>query len=193
MRRDVQFRPDLAPCEAFAASLRVWLVALLAWFIDAAEAASANATRAHPAKRLLAGIVAVSAPAIRAELREAAYDLRRALFLRAFSRILLPKPRAHVCRPLGAPAGFRPRAAIPNARRILSSARANLHAGTLRQRARLLLHLLDTPEPAIARIVRRLKRLLRHPRRSRLVLTHAPRETMPRGAATRAPCAADTS
>lgn len=191
MTNAAQFKPDLTVCDAFAASMRVWLVALLAWFLKAADVAASHAARRHPAARCLAGIVARYAPHLRAHMRQAADDLRRALFLYAFAR-LDPRPPPPYLQKSNAPPGFRHIMVRHDARRIVSSALAGLHAGSLRQRARRFLRILDTLESVIARVLRRLSNLMHCPRRARLVLIHAPRDALIAAPAA-APCAADTS
>lgn len=186
MRIAAPFRPDLAPYEAFAASLRVWLVELLAWFAEALE---------PPASRrpsIAARILAPFAPQIRADLRQVAFHLRRILFLMAFVRINLPALVARTKRPGGAPSGFRRSMPIFALRQLTGDAFSGLNSGSLVARARRLKRMLDNPEPTIARIVAHLLRLLRRASSARLFAI-APPPVRFTSAPTPPPAHADTS
>ena len=180
MHFNPQFRPDLAPYEAFAASLRVWLVDLLG--------ALAKAGARSDTQRL----VAQCTPRIRTNLRTAAVDLHRVLFLKAFVRLNLRFGAKQTQRPANAPHGFRLQRTPCGLRALLGSTLRELNAGSLQQRAERQREIIDNPEPLIARIVARLMRVIGRMRSSGLVLVTSPRELV-EVMVVLAPSVADTS
>ena len=171
MRIAAQFRPDLAPYEAFFASLRLWLVELVVWLADIEAHAKSATLRA-----LVRTLLQACAPRIRADLRASVTDVRQIFFLRAFMRFHLSQPtRPRPSPPLSAPAGFRrQRARRGMLHRHTGGALSGLHAGSLRQRAARLKQILDNPEPYITRIVAHLARFIGRFRATSLVAVAPP-------------------
>ncbi len=187
MRIAAPFRPDLAPFEAFTASLRVWLVGLVVWLADLEARAKSPALRA-----IVRAWLNTCAPLIRADLRQTAHELRYILFIQAFARVRLPQRRRGARRPIGAPAGFARQGVRGGVRRLTGGALSGLNEGALLDRARRLKSILDNPEPIIAAIVRRLLRLVRRFRTASLIAIAPPRVRCLSAAAS-APALADTS
>lgn len=179
-------RPDLAPLEAYAASLRAWLVSVLAWFVDTFAPAARGG---GPIGALLASL----APRLRADLRATASDLRYVLFLRAYARLRLSGRIRNAAHPHGAPTGVRVQRVACGLHTFIGGTLRGLNRGSLHERARRLAHILDNPERFIARIVARLEKLFGRLRAFSLVLAFAPRERVRDAARAADLCFVDTS
>lgn len=136
--------PDIARLCAILAEIGVWLCALRVWLVEVREALGF----AMRTERIEA----------RADLRAAAYDIQRALFMMAFRRLPPMTPLRAVDlrgrRPGSAPAGFRrlgEGSALRRVRRVFRSPPAL--GGSLRQRIARLRDLIDRREIWIARAV----------------------------------------
>jgi hypothetical protein len=201
MRLAPQFRPDLTPYEAHAASLRLWLVEVLAWFLEILEQSQGSAVRRNSPHAGLslskpsvaASIIAKFAQRIRQDLRQTAHDLRRILLMHAFVRIRLGAPMQRNTRPHGAPAGVRLQHSSSGGRAFFSAVLRDLNQGSLLKRARRLKAILDDPEPYIARLVARLCKLIGRLRGASLVLAASQRERVVHAAHPLAVSFADTS
>ena len=163
-------RPNLAVVDAISASMRGWLIALLAWFCEVVDALPGAAWRCP----LLREAYAASKRAIVADLRRATRDLRVILFLRAYdafrptgARQLLHKFSRGV-RP-GVRAGKRARCRFW--RLATAGVIAGMHHGSLRARINRVRAMLDTPAPFVARVLKRLNAIWRAPHGQGLVLT----------------------
>jgi hypothetical protein len=190
MRLVAQPVTDLRRIEAYTASLRGWLIALLAWFCDVVDTMPAWAWR----NALVRDAYAAAKNRIAANLRREVRTLRAILFLRANAAFRPAAKRNPIhkftrgIRP-GVRAGKRGRR---HAWRLATAGViAGMHEGPLRARIHRLRAMLDNPAPTIARILKRLPALWRYPRRVGLVLV-ASREPLV-SLAPIAPAPADSS
>ncbi len=170
MRIVAQPRFDPAPLEAFGASMRAWLIQLLAWFCATIECLPPTLARRPEVRAALA----MAKHHVRADLRESVRDLRKLLIAHAFIRLALPARRTRTQRPSSIRPGFR-RAARRSTlvRRFVGNALAGIHDGGLRQRTERLGALLGNLEPLIARVHARMQEMLRKPIGVGLVLNTA--------------------
>jgi hypothetical protein len=183
-------RPNLAIIDAVTASMRGWLIALLAWFCEVVDALPRAAWRCP----LLREAYAASKRAIAADLRRATGALRKILFLRANDAFRASCARQGIHRVTrgvrpGVRAGKRARCRIW--RLATTGIVAGMHHGSLRVRISRVRAMLDNPAPFVARVLKRLNAIWLTPRGQGLVLT-ASREPHASLAAP-APIAADSS
>lgn len=183
-----QFSPDLTPLDAFTASMRVWLVDLLVWLTSAIDG-----LKSPTLKAFAKGALKAFAPQIRVELRQTATELRGILFVQAVARLGLRPSAQRAAYPCAAPAGFRLSRAQGRVSQIVGATLGDLNAGTLRERAERLQHILENPEPHIARLVARLRRIICRAPRFTLVLTESVREAITSAALPSTQAALDTS
>ncbi|MEJ0061366.1 MAG: hypothetical protein WDM79_18170 [Terricaulis sp.] len=137
---------DPQTLDAIDASLRLWLCALAAYFID------------------IFGLLLPPAfkRALARDLRIAGEDLRILIFVRAFERLRLPAQRIARTRPRTTPPGFRRTRTHGDAlRRYTRGFFPRLNQGSLQQRAQRLRRLIATLETHIARMTKRILRGLR--------------------------------
>lgn len=179
---------DLRPVEAVSASIRTWLIALLAWFCDVVDALPASAWRCA----IVRDAYAASKRRIVAGLRRDTGALRKIIFLHAVARFTFATGRARTVT-RGVRAGLRAGRTPPPIWRIATAGIvASMHQGSLRDRAKRLRAMLDNPERLIARALKRLAALWRAPHGRRLVLTSA-RDACERRAPQSAPAFANSS
>lgn len=154
MDADAAYRPSYRPrlpdrdrLTAIAAEIGLWLCALTVWLVEAGEALGLS----------MRGL----RREVRAELRDAAYDMERVIFLLACSELPARPPALPQGRwPGAAPPGFRkvrdaqglPKTgALRRVRRVFASPDAR---GTLRRRISRLRDLIDRRDLWIARVIR---------------------------------------
>jgi hypothetical protein len=147
---------DLAPLEAFRASMRLWLVEILVWlahFLDAK-------TRAP---KWLAAAFAAAERELDRDLRDSVRDLRMLLLAHAFAHMPVLSQTAFNRTPR--PSGLR-RHVSRNSflRKVTATALKNIHSGSLKQRAERLRALLENPEPPFAEARAHMLRLFTDPR-----------------------------
>jgi hypothetical protein len=173
--------PDPAQFADFAASLRSWLVALLAWMVDVFDhipkRGMVGAIFAHP---LVAAAIATARRQVARDLRRTVAGLRLLLIAHAYCRVapIVQRRAATNQRPRAAPPGFRlarPRAAA--LRQMIGDTLKDVHCGSLRQRAERLRDMLDNLEPLIAKVAARMARLL-HRRAGPALVLIAAQETL---------------
>jgi hypothetical protein len=146
MRIDAPPRIDPQTLDAITASLRLWCIALAAYFVE------------------IFGLILPPAfkRALHEDLRIAGEDLRILIFVRAFERLKLPAPRIATAHPRTIPPGFRRTRTYGDAlRRYTRGFFPGLNQGSLQQRAARLRRLLATLEIHIARMTKRILRGLR--------------------------------
>ncbi len=164
-------RPNLAIVDAVTASLRSWLIALLAWFCDVVDALSAPAWRCA----IVRDAYAAAKRRIAMNLRRATGEMRKIIFLHAHARFHFATGRARVHRfTRGVRAGVRAGRDRPPIWRIATAGIiTGMHEGTLRDRVKRLRAMLDHPERLIARALKRLAAIWRVPHGRSLVLVSA--------------------
>jgi len=164
--------PDLRPVDACTASLRGWLIALLAWFCDVVDALPASAWRCA----IVRDAYAAAKRRIAQDLRCSVGHLRRIVFLRAYASFrtttgrIQPHKFARGVRP-GLRAGEKRRRYCFRA--ITAGVIAGMHEGSLRERVKRFRAMLDDPARLIARVLKRLHAIWRTPHGSGLVLVSA--------------------
>jgi hypothetical protein len=168
---------DPAPLEAFRASMRDWLVGVLAWLVDHLSAAPKSGLRgaiiAHP---LVAAAIAKARREVTADLRQSVRELRMLLIALAYARVAPIVHRRIATAPAhrGAPSGFRfSRHQSGVLRQVIGDALKGVHEGSLCERAKRLRDLLDNLDPLIARVAARMARMLHTGRGPALVLVCA--------------------
>lgn len=159
MRRVANTSLDLAPLEAFRASLRLWLVETLVWLTSALEPALRHG-RKH---RWMRAALDSAQRQVDWELRETVRDLRALLIAQAYARLRLPVEPAF--RRTSRPSGLR-RHVQRNSflRKATATALKHVHAGSLRERAQRLRDMVDNTAPLIAEVHAHLTRLFIAPR-----------------------------
>jgi hypothetical protein len=163
-------RANLAIVDAVTASMRGWLIALLAWFCEVVDALPRAAWRCP----LLRDAYAASKRAIAADLRRATRKVRKILFLRANDAFRATCARQGIHR---VPRGVRPGVRAGKRgrgqvwRRATAGIVAGMHHGSLRARIKRLRAMLDNTAPFVARVLKRLPALWRSPHGQGLVLT----------------------
>jgi hypothetical protein len=173
---------DLAPLEAFRASLRLWLVEILVWL------AQFLAARSRAPKWLRATFAAERE--LDRDLRATVRDLRLLLLAHAFAHMpALPTPAySRTPRPSGI-ARHRQRNSF--LRKVTATTLKHMHRGSLKQRAERLRSRLENPEPLFAEARAHMLRLFTDPRVPplKLRITHDALRTQMQAA----PAHADTS
>lgn len=162
---------DHSLLEAASASIRSWLIAMLAWFCDVVDAMPARAWR----YAIVRDAYAAAKQRIAATLRRDTHLLRKILFLHANARFRFATGRVRVDRiHRGVRAGLRAGRRRPPIWRIVTAgAVTGMHQGSLHDRVQRLRAMLDNPERFIARVLKRLAAIWRVPHGRGLVLTSA--------------------
>lgn len=169
MRRVAQPALDLRPADAVSASIRGWLIALMAWFCDVVDALPASAWRFA----IIRDAYAASKRRIAAGLRRDASVLRKIIFLYAHARFTFATGRARTFT-RGVRPGLRAgRTAPPIWRTATAGIVTGMHQGALRDRVKRLRAMLENPERLIPRALKRLAAIWRVPHGRRLVLVAA--------------------
>jgi hypothetical protein len=156
MRLVARTRIDLAPLEAFRASMRIWLVEILVWLAQFLSAKS------H-APQWLAEAFAAAERDLDRDLRDTVHDLRKMLLAHAWAHMpALPEAAFHrTPRPSGI-ARHAPRSSF--LRKVTATALKHIHSGSLKQRAERLRALLENPEPLFAEARAHMLRMFTDPR-----------------------------
>jgi hypothetical protein len=178
------------PSDAIAASLRGWLVLLMAWFCEVLDRLPPEVLN-HP---LFREARAIGKARLAADLRCAVRDLGHHLILHAGPRVRLARWRQRARLYINAtPAGLRSAKRLGRVTRLFTRpALAGFNSGTLRQRAERLATALANLEPLIARVAKRMEAIWRYQRAPALILT-ASRDACVSRAEPLAPACADTS
>jgi hypothetical protein len=172
MRLVAQPAIDLSVVEACTASIRGWLIALMAWFCDVVDALPCSAWR-YP---LVREAYAAAKLRIARTLRRDIGYLRQIIFLRAYAAFRETFGRNQARKiPANTPHGFRAGAPRRRAfyRAVTAGAVNRMSEGPLRRRIARLRAMLDCPEALVARVLKRLHAIWRHPHRRSLVLVAA--------------------
>jgi hypothetical protein len=181
---------DLAAVERCTALMLGWAIALLAWFCQVIDALPRAAWRCP----LLREAYAASKRAIAADLRRSTFYMRKLIFLRAHAAFRFTGGRVE---PHKFARGARPGVRLGEKRRrhrfraLTAGVIANMHQGALRDRVKRLRAMLDNPARLVARVLKRLHAIWRHPHGQGLVLV-ASREPCT-SVAMLAPAPADSS
>jgi hypothetical protein len=170
MRLVAQPVTDLRHVEACTASMRGWVIAVLAWFCEVIDTMPAWAWR----YAIVRDAYAAAKRGIAANLRWSTHYLRLLIFLRAHAEFRFTTGRIQ---PHKFARGARPGVRLGAKRRrhyfraITAGVVANMHEGSLRDRAKRLNAMLNNPARLVARVLKRLHAIWRHPHGQGLVLT----------------------
>lgn len=162
---------DPSLLEAASASIRRWLIAMLAWFCDVVDAMPTRAWR----YAIVRDAYAAAKQRIAKTLRRDTHVLRTILFLHANARFRFATGRIRIDRiHRGVRGGLRAgRRRPPVWRTVTAGVVCGMHQGSLRARVQRLRAMLDNPERLIRRVLKRLAAIWRVPHGRGLVLTSA--------------------